>query len=154
MRIMILFLFLSNSFYAQVLKTNDCATWQLKYASGDYKFYTCECANTPIKEIKIIDTFSDYLNRVAKVVSAVETSKKITEICAEARLLKPIDENTSYQYFRYNMPMGVSDRDTVCKVTNKLADSTYTFISETVDKSDLVSLWADAVRIKNARTGY
>ena len=120
--------------------------------SGNYKFCTRECANTPIKEVKIIDVFSADLKHLAKVVGAVETSKKITKTCAEARFIKPIDENTSFQYFRYNMPMRVADRDMVCKVTSTLSDSVYTFISETVDKSDLVSLRTDAIRIKNART--
>jgi|GEM_PF-488979 len=152
MRMIIPLLLWFNSLNAQVLTTEDCATWKLKYTSGSYKMYMRECANSPIKEVKIIDLFSADLNHLAKVVSAVETTKKITPTCAEARLIKPIDENNSFQYFRYSMPMGIKDRDLVCKVTTSLTDSCYTFISETVDKTDLVSLRTDAIRIKNAHT--
>ncbi len=141
----------SNS-YAQL--SNNCGEWKLKDASVNYKMFMRECAYSPIKEVKIIDKFAINcsLKHLAQVVGAVETSKRMTSNCVDARVVQSIDANTAYQYFRYRLVWGVKDRDAITKVTTILTDSTYTFIAEAVDKPDLAPLNADAIRINNSRT--
>lgn len=130
-------------FFALISGTNtflppenlNCNEWKLKTETGNYKVYMRECDASPIKEIKLLDKFEGDFTRLVGLMNDIETNKKITESCTEARLLKQIDKQTSLQYFYYKMPIGVNDRDVVSKITINVTDSTYSFATEAVNNN-------------------
>lgn len=148
-------------FFALISGTNtflppenlNCNEWKLKTETGNYKVYMRECDASPIKEIKLLDKFEGDFTRLVGLMNDIETNKKITESCTEARLLKQIDKQTSLQYFYYKMPIGVNDRDVVSKITINATDSTYSFATEAVINS-LVAHKKNAIRITNARSTW
>ncbi len=152
MKILTLFsaLFIGNFPIAPV---NNCSEWQLKNAEGNYKVYVRQCDDSPVKEVKLLDKFDGDFPQLVKVMNDIETNKKLTESCAEARLLKTLDKNTSLQYFYYAMPFGVNDRDEVSKVMINATDSTYSCITEAVDDNTVARKYG-IIRVTNAHTSW
>ncbi len=133
--------------------STDCAEWKVKYATGNYKMYMRECKFSPIKEVRVTDKFFGDFKHLQQVMVDVETAKKMVESCKEARMIEQIDNHTAFYYYSYKMPVSVKDRDIVTKTTTHTTDSTYTYISETVE-NDLVKLSSNFIRIKNARSAW
>ncbi len=153
MRIALLFFTLLTSFGTPLPCDNNCNEWKLKNEEGNYKMYMRECDDSPIKEIKLTDKFAGEFTRLIRVMTDIETNKKISESCTEARQLKQIDKQTALQYFYYKMPIGVKDRDVISKITIKATDSTFSFITEAVD-NNLVPSKNGSIRITNARSSW
>ena len=152
MKILTLIFPLLSFFYAYT-PADNCNEWQLKNNEGNFKVYMRDCEYSAIKEIRITDKFGGDFARVVTVMNDIETNKKISESCAEAKFLKHIDNNNSIQYFHYAMPFGVSDRDVVSKITFKKTDSTYSLVTEAVD-NNLEKKKSGVIRITNARSSW
>ena len=152
MKILTLFsaLFIGNFPIALV---NNCSDCQLKNAESNYEVYVRHCDDSPVEEVKLLDKFDGDFAQLVRVMNDIETNKKLTESCAEARLLKTLGKNTSLQYFHYIMPFGVKDRDVVSKVTINATDSTYSYVTQAVD-DNTVARKPDIIRVTNARTSW
>ncbi len=153
MRIGLLLFSFFSLFYSSAQSSIDCKEWKLKYESGTYKMYMRECAYSPIKEVKVVDKFNGDFKHLQQVMEDIETAKKMVESCKEARLLAQLDKNSSLEYYSYKMPVGVKDRDIVTKTTTHSTDSTYSYVSETLENSS-VALRSNFIRIKNARSAW
>jgi hypothetical protein len=90
---------------------------------------------------------------LALALNDIETNKKLFSSCTEAKLLKRIDAQSSYQYFYFKMPLTISDRDIVSKVTIKSTDTTYSLGTSSTD-GKMVAIKSKVIRMTQANTSW
>lgn len=131
-------------------KSNE---WETKINELNYQVLVRESDISDIKEIKIVHRFKGNFKKLMVALNDIETNKKLFNSCTEARLLKQIDVHSSYQYFYFKMPLTISDRDIISKVTIKNTDSTYSLVSSSVD-SKMIAFKSKVIRITQANTSW
>ena len=131
-------------------KSNE---WETKINELNYQVLVRESDISDIKEIKIVHRFKGNFKKLMVALNDIETNKKLFNSCTEARLLKQIDVQSSYQYFYFKMPLTISDRDIISKVTIKNTDSTYSLVSSSVD-SKMIAFKSKVIRITQANTSW
>jgi hypothetical protein len=131
-----------------------CTDWALYTERGkDYKVYTRECEDSPIKEFKVVDRFYANFDTLAKIMRAIETTQKLSESCTEAKIVRVLDANTVIQYFYFAMPMGITDRDVVTKNTTIVTQNTISSVSDYYEDA-AAPLRNNVLRIKKAHTVF
>jgi hypothetical protein len=145
-----LFLIFSPLFTTEYNTSNE---WETKINEPNYQVYVRESDISDIKEIKITHKFKGNFKRMVLALNDIETNKKLFSSCTEARLLKQIDAQNSYQYFYFKMPLTISDRDIVSKVTIKSTDSTYSLTSQAIDNKTIRPI-SKVIRITQANTSW
>jgi START domain len=130
-----------------------CGEWELKAEEGSFKVYVRQCDNSPIKELKVVDKFKGDFAKLAKEVAHISFTTKVSASCTEAKIVKPIDAQTSIQYYYFKMPIGISDRDIVLKNTtivkgNKLRSTSEVYPTAEVPEKKGV------IRLVKSRSAY
>ncbi len=152
MRPFTLFFFwcIGTSAFAQ---SNDCGEWQLKTNEANYKVYSRACKNSAINEFKVLATFSGDFKRISALFNDVETNKKISESCVEARLLEKMDDNTHTEYVRYKTPIGIRERDIISKVVINATESSFALTSIALSDTSIPRK-KGVIRLTNAHTSF
>lgn len=127
--------------------------WETKINESNYQVFVRESDISDIKEIKIIHYFKGNFKKLALALNDIETNKKLFSSCTEAKLLKRIDAQSSYQYFYFKMPLTISDRDIVSKVTIKSTDTTYSLGTSSTD-GKMVAIKSKVIRMTQANTSW
>ncbi len=131
-------------------KSNE---WETKINELNYQVLVRESDISDIKEIKIVHKFRGNFKKLMVALNDIETNKKLFNSCTEARLLKQLDVQSSYQYFYFKMPLTISDRDIISKVTIHYSDTTYSLVSTAAD-SKMASFKSKVIRITQANTSW
>ena len=145
-----LFLLISCTAFAQY---DPCSAWKKADERGSLKVYVRDCDDSPIKEFKLNDRFVGDFEKLVKLMGDPSTLKILSERCTEARDLKRIDTNKTIQYYYFNMPMGVTDRDVVSSLTIWRTPTAYKTLAESVSE-DLVPLKEGVIRLQKVRTSF
>ena len=141
------------SIFFQSTENKKSNEWETKINELNYQVLVRESDISDIKEIKIVHRFKGNFKKLMAALNDIETNKKLFNSCTEARLLKQIDVHSSYQYFYFKMPLTISDRDIISKVTIKNTDSTYSLVSNSVD-SKMIAFKSKVIRITQANTSW
>ena len=141
------------SIFFQSTENKKSNEWETKINELNYQVLVRESDISDIKEIKIVHRFKGNFKKLMVALNDIETNKKLFNSCTEARLLKQIDVHSSYQYFYFKMPLTISDRDIISKVTIKNTDSTYSLVSSSVD-SKMIAFKSKVIRITQANTSW
>jgi hypothetical protein len=144
-------LLVSLVFYSPENKKSN--EWETKINELDYQVLVRESDISDIKEIKIVHKFKGNFKKLVLALNNIETNKKLFNSCTEARLLKQLDAHSSYQYFYFKMPLTISDRDIISKVTIHSTDTTYSLVSSAAD-SKIASFKSKVIRITQANTSW
>ena len=136
-------------------QTSPCGEWKTAKENGNYKVYVRECDDSPIKEFKILDKFKGNFDTLIKVMNDVNTTKRISRNCTEARTLKDLGNNESVHYFYFNLPLTLADRDVITKSRILQTSTAYKIESETFTETTVsVAYKKDVIRLKSVRTVY
>jgi hypothetical protein len=141
------------SIFFQSTENKKSNEWETKINELNYQVLVRESDISDIKEIKVVHKFKGNFKKLMVALNDIETNKKLFNSCTEARLLKQIDVHSSYQYFYFKMPLTISDRDIISKVTIKNTDSTYSLVSSSVD-SKMIAFKSKVIRITQANTSW
>lgn len=141
------------SIFFQSTENKKSNEWETKINELNYQVLVRESDISDIKEIKVVHKFKGNFKKLMAALNDIETNKKLFNSCTEARLLKQIDVHSSYQYFYFKMPLTISDRDIISKVTIKNTDSTYSLVSSSVD-SKMIAFKSKVIRITQANTSW
>ena len=134
---------------------SPCGEWKTSKENGNYKVYVRECEGSPIKEFKILDRFYGNFDTLVKVMSDVNTTKRISRNCSEARVLKDLGNHESIQYYYFNLPLTLADRDVITKCRIYHTATAYKIESETYSESVVsVAYKKDVIRLKSVKTYY
>ena len=133
-------IFTSNAF-AQ----DNCKEWKLKESKGTLKVYVRECPDSPIKEFKVNDKFYGDFDKLILEMEKPEVVKKMSDYCIEARDLQHINAHESVQYYYFDMPIGITDRDVISKISRYRTATTFKSITENFP-SDLVPTKKGVIR--------
>jgi START domain len=147
--ILLLSLFFTKSMFAQ----DNCKEWKIKEDKGTLKVYVRECPDSPIKEFKVNDKLYGDFNKLITEMESAEVVKKMSEYCTEARDLQHLNANESVQYYYFDMPIGITDRDVISKITKYKTATTFKSITETYP-SDLVPVKKGVIRLQKVRTTF
>ena len=141
-------IFTSNAF-AQ----DNCKEWKLKESKGTLKVYVRECPDSPIKEFKVNDKFYGDFDKLILEMEKPEVVKKMSDYCIEARDLQHINAHESVQYYYFDMPIGITDRDVISKISRYRTATTFKSITENFP-SDLVPTKKGVIRLQKVRTTF
>ena len=141
------------SIFFQSTENKKSNEWETKINELNYQVLVRESDISDIKEIKVVHKFKGNFKKLMVALNDIETNKKLFNSCTEARLLKQIDVHSSYQYFYFKMPLTISDRDIISKVTIKNTDSTYSLVSSSFD-SKMIAFKSKVIRITQANTSW
>jgi START domain len=130
-----------------------CGEWKNHSVKGSCKVFVRECPDSPVKEFKVLDQFQGNFETLKKVMDDVQTTKRMSENCKEAIFLKKLNANTVLQYFYFDLPMGINDRDIVSKNTTYETATTYLSISEVYNEHK-VTLREGVIRLSNVRSSF
>lgn len=130
-----------------------CSAWSKADDRGSLKVYVRECPDSPIKEFKVNDRFVGDFTKLVKVMDDPNTIRFLSERCTEARDLKSVAPNQTIQYYYFDMPMGVTDRDVVSKLTIWKTPTTYKTLSESTS-DELMPAREGVIRLKKVRTSF
>jgi hypothetical protein len=130
-----------------------CSVWKRADERGNMKVYVRECDDSPIKEFKVNDRFVGDFDKLVKIMDDPGTIKILSDRCTEARDIKTLAPNQTLQYYYFDMPMGVSDRDVVSKLTIWRTATAYKTLAESVSE-DHVPLKKDVIRLQKVRTSF
>jgi hypothetical protein len=132
---------------------DNCKEWKIKENKGTLKVYVRECPDSPIKEFKVNDKFTGDFNKLIAEMDKAEVVKKMSEYCTEARDLQHLSDHESVQYYYFDMPVGITDRDVISKITKYKTATTFKSITETY-ASNLVPNKKGVVRLDKVRTSF
>jgi START domain len=132
---------------------DNCKEWKIKENKGTLKVYVRECPDSPIKEFKVNDRFYGDFNKLVAEMDKPEVVKKMSEYCTEARDLQHLSDNESVQYYYFDMPVGITDRDVISKITKYKTATTFKSITESYP-SNLVPVKKGVVRLDKVRTSF
>jgi START domain len=144
---------LSIIFTKNIVAQDNCKEWKIKENKGTLKVYVRECPDSPIKEFKVNDKFSGDFNKLVAEMEKPEVVKKMSEYCTEARDLQHLSDHESVQYYYFDMPIGITDRDVISKITKYKTATTFKSITETYP-SNLVPTKKGVVRLDKVRTSF
>lgn len=134
---------------------SPCGEWKTSKQEGEYKVYVRECEDSPIKEFKILDLFPGNFDTLIKVMNDVNTTKHISRNCTEARLVKNLGNHENVNYFYFNLPLTLSDRDAVTKTKVMQTKTAYKIESETYAEGEVnVAPRKNVIRLKSVKTYY
>jgi hypothetical protein len=145
-------LFLFN--YSASAQYEPCSAWKKADERGNMKVYVRECDDSPIKEFKVNERFTGDFEKLVKIMDDPNIVKVMSERCVEARNLKRVSDNSVIQYYKFDMPMGVTDRDVISKLTVWRTPSAYKTLSESVSQDDLEPLKQGIIRLQKVRTSF
>lgn len=146
------FLFLIS--HTAIAQYEPCNAWKKADERGSMKVYVRECDDSPIKEFKVNDRFVGDFEKLIKIMDDPQTIKVMSERCIESRNLKKISENEVIQYYLFDMPMGVTDRDVISKLTIWRTPNALKTLSESVNQDELVPLKQGIIRLQKVRTSF
>ena len=129
-----------------------CTGWKIHIENRNAKVFVRDCADSPIKEFKVTDTFFGNFEALAKVMQDIETTKNISDNCTEAKILKTLDPQNSIRYFYFKLPL-LSDREVITKSTITIQPKRITCVSN-VDESEQVPLKKDVIRLRQAYASF
>jgi hypothetical protein len=127
--------------------------WETKINETNYQVMVRESDISDLKEIKITHKFKGNFKKLILALNDIETNKKLFSSCIDAQLIKQIDANSSFQYFYFKMPLTISDRDIISKVTIRSTDTTYSLTSIAAD-SRLTAKKSNVIRLTHANTSW
>ena len=130
-----------------------CSEWARYTQKGDCHVYMRQCSDLPIKEFKVLDRFYADLDKIIKVMEDVNTTRRISETCTEARIIKTLNANEVVQYFYLDMPMTITDRDILTKNISYQTPTSFKSVSE-VYNDPSVPERKGTIRMKNARSSF
>ncbi len=145
------FLLISHTIFAQY---EPCSAWKKADERNSMKVYVRECDDSPIKEFKINDRFIGDFEKLMKVMDDPQTIKVMSERCVEARDIKRLSANEMIQYYLFDMPLGVTDRDVISKLTIWRTPTVYKTLSESFNEDNLVPLKQGIIRLLKVRTSF
>jgi START domain len=131
-----------------------CSAWKKADERGNTKVYVRECDDSPIKEFKVNDRFTGDFDKLVKIMMAPHVIKLMSDRCVEARDLKKLSDNQVIQYYRFDMPMGVTDRDVISKLTVWQTPTALKTLSESVYQDELEPLKQGVIRLQSVRTSF
>jgi START domain len=137
----------------KILAQDNCKEWKIKENKGTLKVYVRECPDSPIKEFKVNDKFTGDFNKLVAEMEKPEVVKKMSDYCTEARDIQVINEHESVQYYYFDMPMGITDRDVISKISKYKTANSFKSITETYP-SNLVPTKKGVVRLDKVRTTF
>lgn len=130
-----------------------CGEWSRYTQQGNTQVFVRQCPDSPVKEFKVLDKFYGDFSKIVKVMDDVETTQRISETCTEARIIKTLNANEVVQYFYFDMPMGITDRDIMTKNITYQTPTAYKSISE-IYYDPSVPERKGVIRMKNARSSF
>ena len=139
-----------NTAFAQY---EPCSAWKKADERGNMKVYVRECDDSPIKEFKVNDRFIGDFAKLVKVMDDPNTIKILSDKCTEARDIKSVGENKTIQYYYFDMPMGVTDRDVVSSLSIWRTPTAYKTLAESVSE-ELVPLKQGVIRLQKVKTSF
>ncbi len=148
-----LFLTIFVLFFTLKTQAQDCKEWKKKQENGNFRVYVRECSDSPIKEFKLNDRFVGDFQKLVKVMDDMGTTKKLSDNCTEARVIQIITPDEFVQYFYFDMPTGINDRDCVTKIIVKRTPTTYASFSESFN-DELVPIKKHVIRLKKVRASF
>lgn len=149
-----LLIFLFFAFISLLNAQNSpCGEWKTFKEQGNYKVYVRECPDSPIKEFKVLDRFKGNFDTLIKLMNDVKMTQILNKSCTEARIVKDLGNNESVQYFYFDMPLMLADRDVLTKCRTYIMPIAYKIESETYTEN-IVPLKKDAIRLKKVKTYY
>jgi START domain len=144
---------LTSSSFAQHSSPEPCSAWKQADERGNLKVYVRECDDSPIKEFKVNDRFKGDFTKLVRIMDDPSTIKILSERCTEARDIKTLANNQIVQYYYFDMPMGITDRDVVSKISIWKTETAYKTLAESVTE-DYVPLKKDVIRLQKVRTSF
>lgn len=102
--------------FSNGLQAQD-SEWKFKKEKEGIKVYLREIANSNIKELKMTTTMDASLSTLISALDDVEMYKEWVYRCADAKILKVINESEMIYYTKTDFPWPLSDRDVVTKAT-------------------------------------
>lgn len=153
MKSTLLLLFLSFASFLNPKSSKPCSEWSRYTQRGECYVFVRQCPDSPIREFKVLDRFYADLDKIKKVMEDIETTRRISESCTEARLVKTLSGSEVVQYFYFDMPMGITDRDIVTKNSSYETPTAYKSVSE-IYYDPSVSERKGVIRLKNARSSF
>jgi START domain len=139
--------------FMKISAQDNCKEWKIKENKGTLKVYVRECPDSPIKEFKVNDKFTGDFNKLVSEMEKAEVVKKMSDYCTEARDLQHLSDYESVQYYYFDMPIGITDRDVISKITKYKTSTTFKSITETYP-STLVPIKKGVVRLDKVRTSF
>lgn len=131
-----------------------CSAWKKADERGNMKVYVRECDDSPIKEFKVNERFVGDFDKLMNMMTEAHAVKLMSERCVEARDIKRISDNEVLQYYRFDMPAGVADRDVITKLTTWRTPNAFKTLSESVSQDELVPLKQGTIRLLSVRTSF
>lgn len=152
MKITLLFILSLFSFLYSPTES-PCGEWTRYTQQGSTHVYVRQCPNSAIKEFKVVDKFYADFNKIIKIMDDVETTRRISNNCTEARITKVLNASEVVQYFYFDMPVGITDRDILTKNITYQTPTAYKSISE-IYSDPSVPERKGTIRMKNARSTF
>ena len=152
-KISTVFALLSLFFLQNMIAQDNCKDWKIKEDKGTLKVYVRECPDSPIKEFKVNDKFKGDFSKLVAEMESPEVVKKMSDYCTEARDIKVLSEHESVQYYYFDMPMGITDRDVISKITKYKTANSFKSITENYP-SNSVPVKKGVVRLDKVRTTF
>ncbi len=140
--------------YSAFAQNEPCSVWKKVEEYGQMKVYVRECADSPIKEFKVNDRFVGDFTKLVQIMDDPNTIKLLSERCIEAQELQKLSEHQVLQYYLFDMPFGVTDRDVISKLTVWRTPTAYKALSESVSQNNLIPLKKGIIRLKKVRTSF
>lgn len=109
--------------------TND---WKLKKVTDGIEVYIRDVEASDLKELKIKTTFEK--TRISQIITVLNDTKQYAEWtykCTDAKLVERISDSESIDYYRYDFPWPMSDREIYTHSTMTQDPSTRTLKIET-----------------------
>jgi hypothetical protein len=150
-----IYLFFMLAFNAMAqYEPEPCSAWKKADERGSMKVYVRECENSPIKEFKVNDRFVGSFDKLLSIWNDPSTIKILSERCVEARDIKKLSDNSVLQYYLFDMPVGVTDRDVITKLTIWHTPTAFKTLSESVNQDELAPLKQGIIRLQSVRTSF
>ena len=140
--------------YSAFAQYEPCSAWKKADERGNMKVYVRECDDSPIKEFKVNERFVGNFEKLVKIMDDPDIVKVMSERCVEARNLKRLSPTEVIQYYKFDMPMGVTDRDVISKLTIWRTPTAYKTLAESVTQDDLEPVKQGIIRLQKVRTSF
>ena len=149
----VLLFFLSFISFVKSDRDKPCGEWSRYTQQGNCQVFVRQCPDSPVKEFKVLDKFYGDFSKIVTVMEDVQTTQRISETCTEARIIKTLSANEVVQYFYFDMPMGITDRDILTKNITYQTPTAYKSISE-IYNDPSVAERKGVIRMRNARSSF
>ncbi len=136
-RTILLITLLSCHFAAYNQQDNN--KWTLAKNQDGVIVYTRKSENSPVKEFKVLTTINTNLETIVKILCDPDKFPEWQVNCEYATMLKKVNENEFYNYFRADLPWPFSDRDMIVNFKYNVDYEKKEFVAISKTKPDFIS---------------